>query len=390
MDIYPSILFESEVFNPNRNNTLPVGNSYSNKPTVTYTNKIYTSEIENPFFFPANTINTVGSGTVLGMAAAAKALSQGQFGSHPVYAFTDEGIWALSVSSTGGFSTIQPLSRDVCIDKSTITQMDSAVLFITKRGIMLVSGSTVKCISDDLQSKRNFNVYQDLPKAFELLELAGFSDARTLYNQGTYICPVWPFLSFIQEARMLYVYSRQIVIVYRPDQRLSYVYSIPTAKWTMVYHSSPITHHIPSYPDAIAMRSIYVWDSELERSRLVSRVYNYSNDNSLYDDNASETRVKGLMLTRPLNMGVPNVHKTITSIIQRGNFDKGDLRVALYASRDLRNWIYISSSKDHFLRGFYGTPYKYFRMAVLFDLMADESMYAASVEYNERLTNQPR
>ena len=51
-------------------------------------NKIYTSEVNNPFYFPVLGINTVGTGDVMGISAAVKALSEGQFGQFPLYAFT--------------------------------------------------------------------------------------------------------------------------------------------------------------------------------------------------------------------------------------------------------------------------------------------------------------
>ena len=58
-------------------------------------NKIYTSEVNNPFFFPLSGINTIGTGEIKGICSAVKALSEGQFGQFPLYAFTDEGVWAL-------------------------------------------------------------------------------------------------------------------------------------------------------------------------------------------------------------------------------------------------------------------------------------------------------
>ena len=75
--------------------------------TIDVPNKIYTSEVNNPFHFPVLGINTVGTGTILGISAAAKAMSQGQFGQFPLYAFTTEGVWALEVSSTGSYSARQ-------------------------------------------------------------------------------------------------------------------------------------------------------------------------------------------------------------------------------------------------------------------------------------------
>ncbi len=114
--------------------------------------KVYVSDATNPFSFPATGVITVGSGTVFALSSAAKALSQGQFGQFPLYAFTSEGVWALEVSSTGVYSARQPITRDVCNNVDGITQIDSSVLFPSDRGIMLLSGSTAQCISDSIDT----------------------------------------------------------------------------------------------------------------------------------------------------------------------------------------------------------------------------------------------
>ena len=109
--------------------------------TIDVFNKVYTSEVNNPYVFPVLGINTVGTGRIMAISTAAKALSEGQFGQFPLYAFTDEGVWALEVSSTGSYSARQPITRDVILANTDPLQMDSAVLFATDRGIMLISGS---------------------------------------------------------------------------------------------------------------------------------------------------------------------------------------------------------------------------------------------------------
>lgn len=51
-------------------------------------NKLYSSAVNNPFFIPASSAVTIGNSQILGLSSAAKALSQGQFGQFPLYAFT--------------------------------------------------------------------------------------------------------------------------------------------------------------------------------------------------------------------------------------------------------------------------------------------------------------
>ncbi len=164
---------------------------------IRYSNKIYTSEVNNPFYFPVLGINTIGTGKILGMSSAAKALSEGQFGQFPLYAFTSDGVWALEVSATGTYSAKQPITRDICINPDSITQIDSAVLFATNRGIMLISGSQTQCITDVINSPDIFTL-SDLPKHSDLLSVYS-RNGGTLYN-----VELMPLLEFIAGCKMVY------------------------------------------------------------------------------------------------------------------------------------------------------------------------------------------
>lgn len=329
-------------------------------------NKIYTSEVNNPFYFPVLGINTVGTGTILGISTAAKALSQGQFGQFPLYAFTTEGVWALEVSSTGGYSAKQPITRDVCINADSITQLDSAVLFATDRGIMLISGSNSQCISDTLDYSQVFSI-DSLPQADKLVTMAGFKAEDFAYV---------PFRDYLLGCRMIYAYTQQRVIVYNPAHSYAYVYSLKTKTWGMM--QSTVADNVPSYPEALAM---------LKDGTLVDFCTDAPQQ---HDEDGHLQGIKGLLITRPLKLDAPDLLKTIDTAIQRGNFRKGSIKSALYGSRDLQNWSLIWTSQDHYLRGFRGTPYKYFRFALLCDMQPDESLFGATIQYTPRLLNQPR
>lgn len=333
--------------------------------SVSVGSKIYTSEVNNPFYFPVTGINTVGTGNIMALSSVVKALSQGQFGQFPLYAFSTEGVWALEVSSTGGFVSRQPVTRDVCINPDSITQIDSAVLFATDRGIMLIQGSNAICISDTINADIVTSL-ADLPSGDKLLDLTNFNSSDV---------DVISFSKFLETCRMVYDYPNQRIIVYRPNTRYAYVYSLRSKLWGMM--KSELCDGVASYPEALAVSSEKQADGTYK---------NYLVDFS----QTTVDRLECILLTRPLKLDAVNIHKTIDCIIQRGNFRKGNIKSVLYGSRDLENWHLIWSSKDHFLRGFSGTPYKYFRIALLCNLSPDESIYGASVQFTPRLTNQPR
>lgn len=329
------------------------------------TNKLYSSDVNNPFYFRPDNIRLISTGEILGIASAAKALSQGQFGQFPLYAFTSQGVWALSPSTTGTFEPAQPITRDVVINPDSITQIDSAVLFATDRGIMHISGSTVQCISDRLNTEELFSI-ADLPKCDKLINIfngkADESEQVTLAD-----ITLLPFNEFLQGCRMVYDYTNQHLIVYNPAVRYAYVYSLKSQTWGMM--RSDIVGNVNSYPEALAMA---------DGAKLVD-----------FSKPVAEN-ITALIITRPFKIDDPDALKTIETIIQRGMFRSTHVQQVLYGSNDLFNWHPVWSSVDKIMRGFRGTPYKAFRLALVCKLDKNESIYGCTVVYNPRMTNQVR
>lgn len=325
-----------------------------------YPNAVLQSNVATPFLFPSSLMTSLGVQKIKALSSAAKALSQGQFGQFPLYAFTSEGVWALEVSTTGTYTARQPITRDVCINNNAVTQLDSAVIFPTDRGIMLLSGSQAQCISEAINSEYPFDV-RKLP-AFEKLH------NMLNHKPSTDKClPTLPFSEFLKQCQMLYDYVHQRIIVYAPNITYAYVLSLKTKQWGMMF--SNITSHINSYPEALAI------DDN-------NNVLNFSVQNA--------EAFKCLYVTRPLKLEAANVLKTIDTLIQRGMFSKGNVSTVLYGSRDLQNWYLVWSSKDHYLKGFRGSPYKFFRIAGVATLSPDENIFGASVSFAPRQNNKIR
>ncbi len=332
--------------------------SLTDDNTILLPNKLYSSEINNPFYFPATGIVSVGTGTILGISAAAKALSQGQFGQFPLYAFTTDGVWALEVSSTGTFSARQPITRDVCTNPDSITQLDNAVLFATDRGIMHIAGSQATCITDVIATEYPFNA----------LSLPHLADLHAIIHSGDTCLPTQPFLTFLKDCRMLYDYLHQRVVVFNPLYSYSYVFSLKSKQWGMMF--CDLQEPVNSYPDALAM------------------AYDSTNGDKLVSfSGTDETVSKGLLVTRPLKFGDGNTFKTIRTIIQRGMFSRSDVKLVLYGSRDLEHWHVVASSTTSEIRNVSGSPYKYLRIAAINTFTPDKSVYGATLEVIPKQTN---
>lgn len=330
-------------------------------------NKIYTSEVYNPFYFPTSGINTVGVGEVMGICAAVKALSQGQFGQFPLYAFTTEGVWALQTDNEGGYSAVQPVTRDVCIDADSITQMDDAVLFTTARGIMLISGSTSQCISDVIDGRVGFSLDMMTEKSAAL---------KNRVEGPAVALEMATFERFREGMRMMYDYRHQRVIVYNDTvesgakvYHYAYVYSLDSHLWSIV--ANDLVYHINSHPDALAVTN-------------GGKVVNLS------EDKAPMGMIPFVLVTRPIHLGAPEIHKTVTAVLQRGVVDKSHVQQVLFGSRDLLHWHVVGSSANGDMRGYRGTGYKWFRLMVMGALEQGECLTGATVQFDTELTNRPR
>ena len=321
---------------------------------LTTLNQIRTSEVDNPFYYPAINYKRVGVGTILALSTSAKALSQGQFGQHPLYAFCTDGVWALGVDTTDGtFVPAQPFTRDVCSNPDSILQLDSTVLFPTDRGIMLVSGSQTQCITEKLDY-HHFNLMK-LPQLSPFLP----QGAMELTN---------PMRDYIRNCKMIYDYRNQRIVVFNSPHPYAYVYSLKSGLWAMM--KSDFVATLNAYPKAMAVNA---------NRQLVE----FPDASAL---NVSGDSPSQFYVTRPFKLG-SNEHKTITALVQHGMIeDRQHVKLILYGSRDLATWHVVGSSTTNTLRGLSGTPYTAFRLAVIADLTATESLSDFVVEFTPKHT----
>jgi hypothetical protein len=138
--------------------------------------------------------------------------------------------------------------------------------------------------------------------------------------------------------------------------------------------ASDFKSKVNSYPEALFMISSGIlWDISLSKGTYIPTA---------------------VLTTRPIKLDSPDVLKTISSIIVRGNFQKGDIKgVVLYGSRDLANWFMVASSKDHYLRGFSGTAYKDFRIAIIMQAQnsgMETCITGCTIQYSPKQSNQLR
>lgn len=281
--------------------------------------------------------------------------------------FTSEGVWSLTVNSTGGWETKQVATRDVCINADTITQIDGAVLFATSQGIMLLEGAKSTCISDSIDDS-DFTGDADkignvLPGIEQLCKIAGI-EADSLN--------IIPFKEYIKDCRMVNDYANRRVVVFNPNYPYAYCFNRKGKTWTFLLNNLVST--INSYPEALAL----------------DKDYNVVDVSKKAEDNESNIHENGIIVTRPLKLDAPDILKTVYRVIIHGSFVKSHVGVVLYGSRDLYSWHIIGSSTKAELSGIAGTPYKYFKIALHLNLSEREYVTACTIEYEYKHTNRPR
>ena len=329
---------------------------------------IRVSEAENPLVFPAANSVQVGSSIISALAANTRPISEGQFGDAPLYAFTDEGVWVLMLGEEGTYIARQPANRDVCSNPKGILQIDDAVLFPTERGIMMQRGRESECITDVLDGfPFDFNLIyshseKDTYYPLSILELQDFEDGEVAYVR---------FRKYMKNANMIYDYYDSRIIVFNPSYSYAYVYSLKSNLWgTMV---NVFAKRVNSYPESYAIN---------KAGKIVNVYVEEPSDN-----------IPFFFCTRPLTLGQGDNHKTMFTCIIRGYWtceaseSNGQI---LFGSNDMKHWFYIGSSIGNSLRNLVGSPYRYFRVAVIGKMNADESISSISAAFQPRWQNKLR
>ena len=118
-----------------------------------FLNGLKVSKTDNPLYFPVENTYLIGNDGIVAMCSNTIAVGSGQTGSAPLYVFCKDGIYALFVDASGQmtYTNARALSREVCISERNVTPIDSGVVFVSNRGLMIMSGSDVENIGETIE-----------------------------------------------------------------------------------------------------------------------------------------------------------------------------------------------------------------------------------------------
>lgn len=125
-------------------------------------NRLQISEYGNPFVFRAKNSYRFGNkgSKLLDILPVTTQLSEGKFGEHTLYAFSEEGIFTTSRGATSDvlFESIFKFSDFSLSDKGSISQTPKGVTFTTKHGIYILAGREIIEISKKLKRDQLSNM----------------------------------------------------------------------------------------------------------------------------------------------------------------------------------------------------------------------------------------
>lgn len=349
--------------------------NFQNKPISIYTRGIVKlSEVNNPIVFKDGNSTRCGSGNVLSIVTNTHAVSQGQFGQYPIFAFCSDGVYAISIGTDGTLQNCSPYSYDIITNSKSVANIERDVYFTTEQGVvrignegrqlLLHADNTIKytydnCINDHQERFMNnaFNGILQIGNPPQMVDL------KKYLTTGS---------------RIAYDYPHGRLIVYNPLHNYSYVMETESGMWSVMaqgFHSN-----LNVYEECLMVKEENTTDGDTQY-----KVYNYSSDEV-------EENQKSYLISRPIKLGYPNVHKTINSIIQRGVFcSKDDVKQCLYGSNDLYNWVPVWSSNNIYLSGFRGTGYKYYRQILFLPrFKQEETLQGSTITYEPRMTDKQR
>ena len=365
--------------------TMPSGTS-ATSPTAynaaeRINNRIFVSETDNPFVFSSNGDVKVGQGDIIGMATQTVAIGQEEHGLHPLTVFTDRGISVLRVDrETGNYLNADELNREVCINPKSITETDGAVFFVSKKGLMILAGEQIRCVSEQING---------LPfSADSIVDATTGGASNPAYDWASIItaCKDWyldngqrkviSFLDYIADegCRIAYDYIDSRLLMVNPSRSFAFVYSMKDGTISKTVLPGAMNAVVANYPDYI-----------MQSGNTVYSLYGKPLEESL--TNRTNNMQRAFIFTRPIKLAGPLAVSSLRELVNVGMWQKKDaqgnelscVKSVVWISDNLIDWYQVSSR--------FGAAAKYFRIGLFINMLPTERLSGTIITEQERRTN---
>lgn len=243
----------------------------------------------------------VSGGRILHLTQSLRPLSSGQFGQFPLYAFSADGIRALTPSG-GSYRDVQLLARDVAFGADSFAPLPGATGFISPAGVMKIEGTSVTELSKNLNLDWNENM------------------------------------------RLVYLYRDNSLLLYTPGGSAN-LYDLTSGKWSDVKTAIDERHY--GWPKAWVKTGSKIGEAAVEATA-VMKAKAVSAD--------TPTAIK----TRPIKLGNAFEIKKITEV--RAQWPDGSrLPLKLYGAMNLKKWYFLGLAREGDMINC-GSGWRYFRI----------------------------
>ena len=238
-------------------------------------NVMRVSEVDNPFFFPAKSTYSFDA-TILAVCSNSVAVSQGQFGQHPLYVFTKAGVWLMTVDGSGAGTYLSqvPCSKEICNNGSSVTSTTRGVVFSTAMGLMMISGADAVNISESIAGIDTPELKKSGDVAERICAIVGKGALSSREAFADYLAG--SFTAYDHTTGLLYVCNK--------DKEYVFVYNLQSGVWSTAdgKYSTRV-----EYPDKLVLGSSYLEGSDAKYVRCT-----FNRNESLCED------VPVVMITR--------------------------------------------------------------------------------------------
>lgn len=276
-------------------------------------NKLYVSEMNNPFFVSPANIYTIGdSASVIdGINTATEQITETKFGQFPLYVFSDRAIHALEVGSGEIlYQRVIGISNETKLPGTATVGAANLIFFISQRGVMAIEGRKIFCVSETLES------------------YAGL------------VLPLVLFRDYLKGAALRYNPIEAELIVYNTGYEYAYVYSLRWKLWSRRdWVSRDIGSQTKIYIDGKGVAS--AWDEDLSKPVLSC-----------------------LLESRAVKLGSLEFKRLETLVARLICGEESDYEIRLWGSNDLRSWQSLNAAESQPLIRRTSASYKFFKVKI--------------------------
>lgn len=355
-------------------------------------NTVAMSSVANPFHFEATNFQDLGRTKVIGIATNTLDVSYNQWGPYSVIVFCSDGIVTVPIDKKGNFTgEVEAISADVLREpqgysQPTLAQTGQALVFLTQRGVMMIAGTRINCVSEAMNGK-HFNPLTELTPANSVLYGVGaFSSLVSETSDTT------DFKMFAASGFLAYDYAHDRVLLLNGLKDYQYVLNLKTWLWSkQVSYTNLASIQVDEVPgpDVRSLPTLTVVPMKAAVNNY-TEMYLQDTNGYLYktmevaNENVQNSLYQyGYFISRPIRFGTDE-YKTITRMLNRYTHYAANsfARVALYGSRDGVRYGRVNTLR--------GMSYQYYIFVAYTYLKPNERYSYLSVDFDTRLTNKLR